>query len=73
MLLSMLFKVLRRVCVLSWNIGHWRRKWEVDSILEPQLNILKRGIFSAGLVAYDDVFSDINLKRYCGLLLLKIL
>ena len=34
---SMLFKVLRRVCLLSWNIGQWRRKWEVDSILEPQL------------------------------------
>ena len=33
----MLFKVLRRVCLLSWNIGQWRRKWEVDSILEPQL------------------------------------
>ena len=34
---SMLFKVLRRVCLLSWNIGQWRREWEVDSILEPQL------------------------------------
>ena len=33
----MLFKVLRRVCLLSWNIRQWRRKWEVDSILEPQL------------------------------------
>ena len=34
---SRLFKVLRIVCLLSWNIGHRRRKWGVDSILEPQL------------------------------------
>ena len=33
----MLFKVLRRVCLLSRNIGQWRRKWEVDWIPEPQL------------------------------------
>ena len=32
----MLFKVLRRVCLLPLNIGQWR-KCEVDSILEPQL------------------------------------
>ena len=38
---SMLFKVLRRVCLLSWNIRQWRRKWEVDSILGPQL----QGVF----------------------------
>ena len=136
---SMFFKVLRRVCLVSWNVGQYRRKWEVDSILEPQLQsgfkqfwkfylnlcshkwlnssrsrvinlislrlqqlkklfglgrrlgsrlfhsmiddgkkefllclILKRGI-SAFLVPYDDVFSGINLKTCCGLLLLKIL
>ena len=34
---SMLFKVLRRVSLLSWNIGHRRRKLQVDSILELQL------------------------------------
>ena len=32
----MLFKVLRRVCLLPLNIGQWR-KCEVNSILEPQL------------------------------------
>ena len=34
---SVLFKVLRGACLLSWNIGQCRRKWEVDAILEPQL------------------------------------
>ena len=33
----MLFKVFRRVCLLSRNIGQWRRKWEVDWTPEPQL------------------------------------
>ena len=30
---SILFEVLRRVCLLSLNIGQWRRKWEFNSIL----------------------------------------
>ena len=34
---SVLFKVLRGACLLSWNTGQCRRKWEVDAILEPQL------------------------------------
>ena len=36
---SILFKVLRRVYLLSLNIGHWRRKCEIDSISKPQLQI----------------------------------
>ena len=34
---SMLFKVIRRLRLSSLNIGQQRRKWEVGSILEPQL------------------------------------
>ena len=34
---SVLFKVLRRVCLLLLYIGQWRRKREIDSIPEPQL------------------------------------
>ena len=34
---SMLFKVIRMLCLWSLNIGQQRRKWEVGSILEPQL------------------------------------
>ena len=33
--------------------------------------IFKRGILSAFLVTYEDVLSGVNLKGYCGLLLLK--
>ena len=33
----MLFKVFSRVCLLSLNKGQSRKKWEVDSIPEPQL------------------------------------
>ena len=36
---SVLFKVLRRVCLSLLNVGHWRRKCEVDSISKPQLQI----------------------------------
>ena len=36
---SMLFKVIRRLCLSSLNIGQQRRKREVGSILEPQLMI----------------------------------
>ena len=34
---SMLFSMPERVCLLSLNIGQWRRKWEVFSIFKPQL------------------------------------
>ena len=36
---SVLFKVLRRVCLSLLNVGQWRRKCEVDSISKPQLQI----------------------------------
>ena len=36
---SILFKVLRRVCWSSLNVGQWRRKCEVDLISKPQLQI----------------------------------
>ena len=34
---SILFRVLRRVILLSSNKGQWRKKWDVDSISIPQL------------------------------------
>ena len=34
---------------------------------------IKRGILSAFLATYEDVFAGINVKRYCGLSFEKIL
>ena len=34
---SMLFKVIRMTCLSLSNLRQWRRKWDIDSIPEPQL------------------------------------
>ena len=34
---SIFLKVLRRDCLLTLNMGQWRRKWDVDSTSKPQL------------------------------------